>query len=164
MIKLLNICGKSKYKDEGAIKGIISYVAKGGDKSKAPYTYGVMCSGNYEQAIVDFYRTHLLFCKEPLTKIRHFVISPAGVYTAEQLVQWGLQLGDRLNTECFDNGYQMYFAVHIDKPIPHIHFVLNPVSYDNGAGFYCDEKMICNMLEIIMEMTGQEVQYKIKYK
>ena len=58
----------------------------------------------------------------------------------------------------------MDFGIHIDKPIPHIHFALNPISYDNGAGFYCDEKMIGDMLEVIAEITGQEVEYKIKYE
>lgn len=164
MIKLLNICGKDKYKDEQTVENVIKYIAKAGDKSKAPYTYGVMCSGKYEDAIIDFHRTLLLFCKNPLTKIRHFVISPDRVYSQEQLVQWMLQLGDMFNENCFGNGYQMYFAIHVDKPIPHIHFALNPISYDNGAGFYYDEKMMDYMLEVMAEMTQQEVQYKVKYK
>jgi len=163
MIKLLNICGKNKYKDENSINGLITYIAKEGDVSKAPYTYGVMCSGRYEQAIIDFMRMQSLFCKNPLTKIRHFVISPKLVYPLEYLVNWMVQLGDMFNANCFGNCYQMYFAIHVDKPIPHIHFALNPISCDNGIGFYCDEKMISYMLDAIVGVTGQEVQYKIKY-
>ena len=164
MIKLLNVCGKNKYKDEQTVESVMKYVAKEGDKEKAPYTYGVMCSGQYENAVVDFNRTCLLFCKNPLTKIRHFIIAPASVYSLEQLIQWSITFGDMFNEYCFKNGYQMYFGIHIDKPIPHIHFALNPISYDNGAGFYCDEKMIGDMLEVIAEITGQEVEYKIKYE
>lgn len=164
MIKLLNLCGKDKYKDADAIEGVIKYIAKEGDKEKAPYTYGVVCSGMYETAIKDFNRIHSLFCKNPLTKIRHFVIAPANAYSPELLVEWMVQLGDMFDSSCLGNAYQMYFAVHVDRPIPHIHFALNPISYDTGVGFYCDEKMIDHMLEAITEVTEQEVQYAIKYK
>ena len=114
MIKLLNVCGKNKYKDEQTVESVIKYIAKEGDKEKAPYTYGVMCSGQHENAIVDFNRTCLLFCKNPLTKIRHFIIAPASIYSLEQLIQWSITFGD--------------------------------------------------MLEVIAEITGQEVEYKIKYE
>ena len=162
MIKLLNLYGKDKYKDEKAIEDVIKYMAKEGDKSKAPYTYGVMCSGNYEQAAVDFQRTQELYNKEPSTKIRHFVIRPEAVYPEELLKKWMLQLGDMFNAASMGNEYQMFFAVHVDRKVPHIHFALNPVSYENGAGFYCDDEIMHNMGEIIAEMTNQEVQFMNK--
>lgn len=164
MIKLLNYCGKNKYKDEESISDVLKYIAKEGDTSKAPYTYGVMCNGSYEQAAIDFDRTQTLFNKEPATKIRHFAICPKETYSVDVLKQWMLQMGEMFSEQCFGNEYQLYFGVHVGGRSPHIHFALNPVSYDNGKVFYCDEEIISNMMTTIAEMTNQEVSYKLKYE
>ncbi len=74
-----------------------------------------------------------------------------------------IQLGDLFDEECLGNEYQMFFGIHVDKQNPHIHFALNPISYENGKGFYCDDKIIDNMMEMIAEVTNQEVGYKLKY-
>lgn len=163
MMMLLNYFGKNKYKDEESVSNVLKYIAKEGDKSKAPYTYGVMCSGNYEQASVDFNRTQELYDKEPATKIRHFAISPNGTCSVDELKEWMIQLGELFDAQCLGNEYQMFFGIHVDKQNPHIHFALNPISYENGKGFYCDDKVIGNMMTMIAEVTNQEVGYKLKY-
>ncbi|MBQ8799669.1 MAG: relaxase/mobilization nuclease domain-containing protein [Lachnospiraceae bacterium] len=164
MMMLLNYCGKNKYKDEESIGSVLKYIAKEGDTNKAPYTYGVMCSGNYEQAAIDFDRTQELYNKEPATKVRHFAISPKGTYSVDVLKEWMVQLGDLFDAQCLGNEYQIYFGIHTGGRSPHIHFALNPISCENGKGLYFDEDIIANMMTIISDLTNQEVGYKVKYE
>lgn len=163
MMMLLNYCGKNKYKDEESVSNVLKYIAKEGDASKAPYTYGVMCSGNYEQATVDFDRTQELYAKDPVTKIRHFAISPRGTCSVDELKEWMIQLGELFDAQCLGNEYQIFFGIHTDKQNPHIHFAVNPISYEDGKGFYVNNEIIDNMMARIAEVTNQEVGYMLKY-
>ncbi|MGN0620805.1 MAG: relaxase/mobilization nuclease domain-containing protein [Porcipelethomonas sp.] len=57
--------------------------------------------------------------------------------------------------EKFFQGYEVLFAVHIDKPHPHAHFLIGNCHTETGKAFRRNEKDLYNMCEYLGEQCQQ---------
>ena len=77
----------------------------------------------------QFYATQILYNKFNGDKLIHMIISfsPEPEIIEETAMGIGNLIADIIGRE-----YQLVFGVHVNSLNPHIHFIINPVSYING--------------------------------
>jgi len=128
ILKVLN--GKDKYHDDNAREDVISYIL---NRNKTPHSY-------YQGFMVDFTDIHgsmtkvaEKFGKTSGVKLRHFLIAfeENEKINAMKAYEIGKQIADYFIYE-----YQTVFAVHEDTKHPHIHIVINSISYVDGHRYY----------------------------
>ena len=122
-----------KYHDSDALCDVISYCllpAKTPSKLVGGFGVDVMCAVEQMELLALAYR------KDSGVRLRHFVLS----FQAKERIDKQRAFFLAQNIAMFYGGmYQIIFAVHEDTARPHIHFVMNTVSYIDGRKYAGDK-------------------------
>lgn len=106
-----------------------------------------------EDMIMQFKAIKELFHKEDGKQVRHFVLS----FSPYQLMEYeNLFIMARLIAGYYAENYQIVYSVHEDSVCPHIHFVMNTVSFRNGLKFdegYSDYYAFMNHIAIVTNLS-----------
>lgn len=127
---------KNKYTDDDAVRSVLQY-CQNTDKT-AGYIGGWAINPS------NAYTEMILFSKAANQykgkRLRHYIIAfrPETIKSPKQLYELAKDI-----TEFYADDYQIVFALHFDKPHPHIHIVFNMINYrtlsrypDKKAEFY----------------------------
>ncbi len=129
---------RGKYQNKDAVEKTIRYITgnNGASKNKVLSVggYGVDYE-NYQNAIEQFQITKSIYHKEDKRQVVHMVVSFDGekekVLQKSDIEELGYQIGRLLSKE----SYQAVWAVHGNTDHPHIHYIINSVSYINGSKY-----------------------------
>ncbi len=121
-----------QYNDPQCVGNLINYIMR--DKSFTDRYERNTYSGSpniydLNNAAAEFMTIKKCYGKANGRQLRHIVISPdpKDLFTAGMLYEFALYV-----CEYYSSQYQICFSVHTDKKIPHLHIVMNTVSYVNG--------------------------------
>lgn len=116
---------RKKFFDEKAYCDTIDYITQHG---QAPYTGGANIS-SLENAATEMKETAIAFGKNSGKRVRHSVLSFSEFeqVTPEQADKFGKQI-----IQYYAPEYQIVYAVHMNTAHPHIHFIMNQISYLDG--------------------------------
>ena len=111
----------------------INYIRQDGH---APYV-GMVNLSSMETAAAEIQATAASFEKDSGKRLRHSVLSfhESEHVTPEQAHAYGQQIVQYYALE-----YQMAYSVHMNTENPHIHFVMNQVSYVDGHRYRGQKK------------------------
>jgi len=114
-----------KFFDENSYIYAINYIRQGGNN---PYV-GMVNLTSIETAAAEMQATAASFEKDSGKRLRHTVLSfhESEHVTSELAYAYAQQIIQHYAPE-----YQMVFAVHTNTENPHIHFVMNQISYVDG--------------------------------
>lgn len=117
-----------KFFDENSYVDAIHYIRQDG---KAPYVGGANIT-SIETAAAEMQATAASFGKDSGKRLRHSVLSfdKSEHVTPEQAHAYGQQI-----IQHYAPKYQIAYAVHTNTENPHIHFVMNQVSYVDGSRY-----------------------------
>lgn len=135
---------KNKYRNKNALPKVINYI---NDEEKTPHNIKGALGCNYHNSkstINDMRNVQKHFRNEKGKKIIHFIIS----FSKEE--QEHIQIDDFLTigyqiAQYFPNEYQIFFALHENTENYHIHFGMNPVSYETGKKYHWQKKDSYNL-------------------
>ena len=132
---------QSKYTDEGCYKTLVEYVLNP-EKTKG-------CAGgwavNLSCADIEMRLLAKCFHQEHGTRLRHWIVS----FSYEELVSLEEQTRQPCQnilfriayalTAYYKDRYQIIFGIHwVNETSPHIHILMNTVSYMDGRKFHSD--------------------------
>ena len=131
-----------KINNKHSFKRTLNYVGRdhaiqNGEKKPAAYTSGILCSGDTQEAVQDFWLIQKTYNKTGGKRSAVEIIQsyPAGEkVTPAQVHQLGFELAEELGKlPCFKN-HQMFLATHIDQKHGnlHNHLVVNAVNIETG--------------------------------
>lgn len=120
---------EKKYHDTDAIQDVIAYVL---NPAKTHPSYIGGFSVNPQMAAAQFEIVARVNGKAFGIRLRHMVLSfePGEPVSKDLAKQIAYQVAAYYGDE-----YQIIYAVHLDKPHLHIHFVMNTVSYRTGTKY-----------------------------
>lgn len=120
---------ESKYTDDNAYEDVIGYCL---NRSKASKSLVGGVGLNLAYAPDQMRYVARLFNKDSGIRLTHFVIS----FNKKEHIntETAFNIAKKV-ADCIGSRYQILFAVHEDKVIPHIHFVFNNVSYIDGMKY-----------------------------
>ena len=127
---------QEKYHDDAALRSVMDYVCH--PKKVALIGGWGVDPGN---AIYEMGLLSRLYHKDSGVRLRHWTVDfqTSDIYRLEQRMGcdqvtavW--RLAYEL-TAYYADRYQVFFAVHTDKPLPHIHVVMNTVSHVDGSKY-----------------------------
>lgn len=123
--KVIGIGQSGKFFDENSYQDAISYIA---NPSKAAYVGGAGVT-SIATAAQEMAQTAALFGKTSGKKLRHSVLSFSEneAVTPEMANNFAQKIIQYYTLE-----YQIVYAVHTNKKSPHIHFVMNHISFIDG--------------------------------
>lgn len=135
---------KVEYKSLGSVKRLIHYIYRE-DKTLEHLKGGVYC--NPDSAFDEFVLTKSIYNKCPKTEgeitenrqAMHLVQSFKKGEVTPELVK---QIADEFVTHNEFNGFQIAYAVHIDKAHIHTHFVINTINYEDGYSWHKGREII----------------------
>ena len=122
-----------KFFDDNSYHDAIRYIRQDGH---APYV-GMVNLSSMETAAAEMQATAASFEKDSGKRLRHSVLSfdTSEHVTPEQAHTYGHQI-----IQYYAPKYQMAYAVHMNTENPHIHFVMNQVSYVDGHRYRGQKK------------------------
>lgn len=122
-----------KFFDDHSYRDAINYIRQDGH---TPYA-GVVNLTSMETAAAEMQATAASFGKDSGKRLRHTVLSfyESEHVTPEQAYAYGQQIIHYYAPE-----YQMAYAVHTNTENPHIHFVMNQISYVDGHRYRGQKK------------------------
>lgn len=131
-----------KISNKRSFKQTLNYIGRDhatpdGEKKPAAYTSGILCSGDTQEAVQDFWLIQKTYNKTGGKRSAVEIIQsyPAGEkVTPAQVHQLGFELAEELGKlPCF-SGYQMFLATHTDQRNGnmHNHLAINAVNLDTG--------------------------------
>lgn len=131
-----------KINNKHSFKRTLNYVGRdhaiqNGEKKPAAYTSGILCSGDTQEAVQDFWLTQKTYNKTGGKRSAVEIIQsyPNGEkVTAEQVHQLGLELAEEIGKLPYFSGYQMFLATHTDQRNGnmHNHLAINAVNLETG--------------------------------
>lgn len=130
-----------KYQDDAARDDVVNYCMQ---SNKAPSSYMGSCGVSLSQPAYEMQRIAEAYGKDCGLRLRHTVLSFSGEEKRKlgrfkkgvlgQLYRIGLYA-----LQYYKDKYQMLFVIHEDTVHYHIHFVMNTVSYVDGAKYRGDK-------------------------
>lgn len=129
---------KVEYKSLGSVKRLINYIYRE-DKTLEHLKGGVYC--NPDSAFDEFVLTKSIYNKCPktegeITKNRQAMHLVQSFKKGEVTHELAKKIADEFVTHNEFNGFQIAYAVHIDKAHIHTHFVINTVNYETGYNWH----------------------------
>lgn len=143
MATLKTANGKCKYFDSEAKHDVITYVL---NPYKSPHGYRGYAKVNPQDPIESMMEVSEKFGKSTGVQLRHFIIS---------FSSYGVNDYDVVNKIAqaalwyFGREYQGIYAVHEKPQNPHIHIVINSVSYVDGHRYYGTKKEFYDMMKYL---------------
>ena len=123
------VAGYGKYQDSQAIPDLIAYITR---KDKTPNEWIGGVEVDMDDIAGSMMRVSNSFNKNSRIRLHHFIIS----FHPKEFRSIGMLLGVALDIcRYIGQEYQIVYAIHEDTFFPHIHFVLNAVSYVNGERY-----------------------------
>lgn len=125
---------KITYKSLGSVKRLINYIYRD-DKTLEHLKGGVYC--NPDTAYDEFLLTKSMYNKCPkiegeITKNRQAIHLVQSFAPGEGTPELAKKIADEFVQHAEFKGFQIAYAVHIDKAHLHTHFVINTVNYEDG--------------------------------
>lgn len=127
---------EGKYKDDRAIWDVTQYIC---NPEKEPLIGG--WAVDPRNAVYEMELLSRLYHKNSGIRLRHWTVDflDSDIRRLEQCMGCGknlavYRLGYEL-TAYFADRYQVVFSVHTDKALPHLHAVMNSVSYVDGSKY-----------------------------
>lgn len=122
-----------KFFDDNSYIDAINYIRQDGNN---PYV-GVVNLTSMETAAAEMQATAASFGKDSGKRLRHTVLSfhESEHVTPKQAHAYGQQI-----IQHYADEYQMAYAVHTNTENPHIHFVMNQISYVDGSRYRGQKK------------------------
>lgn len=120
---ILKIKNHSYYGEE-TLENVVNYALRSG-------RYGGLAV-DPEHAVFQMQKVKVLWHKTEGRQVRHFILSFAEneILSHADAMEYGYRI-----CQYFGERFQIVFALHTDNDLPHLHFVLNTVSYVDGAMF-----------------------------
>jgi len=125
---------KVEYKSLGSVKRLINYIYRE-DKTLEHLKGGVYC--NPDSAYDEFVLNKTVYNKCPktegeITKNRQAIHLVQSFKIGEVTAELAKQIADEFVTHNEFKGFQIAYAVHIDKAHIHTHFAINTINYEDG--------------------------------
>lgn len=139
-----------KFFDANSYHDAIRYISQNGT---APYVGGANIT-SMETAATEMKATATAFGKDSGKRLRHSVVSfdqSEGI-TPEQAHAYGQQI-----IQYYAPEYQIAYAVHTNTENPHIHLVMNQVSYVDGHRYRGDKADYYSFKRHIQSVTHRPV-------
>lgn len=135
---------KVEYKSLGSVKRLINYIYRK-DKTLEHLKGGVYC--NPDSAYDEFVLTKSVYNKSPklegeITKNRQAMHLVQSFKKGEVTPELAKQIADEFVTHNEFAGFQIAYAVHIDKAHIHTHFVINTINYEDGYSWHKGTEII----------------------
>lgn len=151
ILKIINNHSKSPK----ALKNIISYVLKESKtEDNLRYLHGEYRADQIspKEVFQDFMRVKKLFQKEDGRMYQHGTVSwhEDEAISYEKALSFGIELLEKLYPY-----HQVALAVHTDRNHPHIHFVVNSVSYVDGSMLHWSKKDLLKAKEESDRLCGK---------
>lgn len=126
--------GHRKYHDDVALDTVIDYCL---NPDKTPHGFVGAYGVNQHQAAFEMELLAEAFGKNRGLRLRHFILSfsPQEAQVLGEHVYETLDEVARVVAGYYASDYQIIYAVHENTENPHIHFVMNTVSYINGKKY-----------------------------
>lgn len=143
MAKIKTANEKGKYRDLESKDDVIGYVL---NPYKTPHHYCGYVMVNPNNIAGSMMAVSSNFHKENGVQIRHFILS----FDPKELS--GFRIADEigyLTMRFFGKEYQTIYAVHEKPDNPHIHIVINSVSYVDGHRYYGTRKEFYDMMNYL---------------
>lgn len=122
-----------KYQDEATRDTVLQYI---GQPQKIQHGLVGGLAVNFETAALEINRLARCFGQNHGIRLRHWIIS---LYPNE-LTLPEIAAFARQACAFYAGKYQIVYAVHEDVPHPHIHFVMNYISYLDGSRYRGDKQ------------------------
>ena len=158
-LKVIHCTGK--YQDDDAMTNVIHYITQ---PSKTPSkligTYGA----DMDDLAGSMIAVAESFDKNSHTRLRHFVLSfrPGELDSTDTAYYICVNIAYLIGQE-----YQVVFAFHEDTDHPHIHFVVNSISYVDGhryRGTHEDYKNLIRCVASVLDQFNLGPVIPVKYK
>ena len=149
--------GKGKYYDAESKEQVLKYVLNPYKMTHGYYgAYGVdTCDivGSMNEVSKRFGKTEGV-------QLRHFILSfdDREVLSFKVVNEIAMKIAYRLGKE-----FQLIYAVHETQEHPHIHFVMNSVSYVDGHRYYGTKKEHHAMMDSIRRVLREYCIKELKY-
>lgn len=127
-VKMIN----HKYDDPYCLENVINYICMP-DKTPSGFIGGIgVITASVDDIILQFKTIKEIYNKEDGKQLYHYTVSMAYEYDGcyEALYKIGFTIAGYYADE-----YQVVYAVHEDTYNPHLHLVINSVSYIDGMKF-----------------------------
>ncbi len=148
---------KGKYRDEESKEDVIQYIL---NPFKMPHNF---CGGLGVDPICPSESMELVseqFGKEKGVQLRHFIIA----FAPKELPSMSAanQIAQRI-VRFLGQEYQTVYAVHENPDCPHIHIVMNSVSYIDGHRYYGTRREFFQMKNVIQNAMREHGIRVLKY-
>lgn len=133
-----NQTGVPKYHDDSALEDVISYCIQ---PNKTPHGFVGGFGVNLNQPAFEMERLAKAYGKKSGLRLRHMILS----FSREETKRFRKRALDNLKkiadyaAQYYGIEYQIIYAIHEDTDHYHIHFVMNTVSFRNGAKYRGDK-------------------------
>lgn len=135
--------GKGKYRDIEAKEYVTTYIL---NPYKMPHNYWGLWRTDPRNIAGSMMNVSHKFGKENGVQLRHFIIS----FSTYELKDFSIanEIG-HLVMRFFGREYQTVYAVHEKADNPHIHIIINSVSYIDGHRYYGTRKEFYDMMRYL---------------
>ena len=152
LIKVIN--KKDKYKDDNTYDNIVEYCI---NREKCIHNYISVRNLDRNNIAKDMNELAAKFGKNKGTRIRHIVVSfskkdHASIDIVNTIAEWAC--------DYYEDNYQIFSAVHENKPSLHFHLVFNTVNINNGKKFKGKKKDYYDFL-YFMRLAAREYRMKL---
>ena len=126
--------GLPKYHDDEALEMVISYCQ---DTAKTGGQYIGGFGVNVAQAAYEMNLLAWTYGANKGLRLRHWILA----FSSDKVKQFGSNVYPMLDhiarqaAAYYGSQYQIIYAIHMDRDHPHIHFVMNTVSFEDGKKY-----------------------------
>lgn len=152
--------GHRKYHDDAALDTVIDYCLK---PAKTPHGFIGAYGVNLHQAAFEMELLAEVFGKNRGLRLRHFILSfsPTEAQSLGERVYETLDEVARVVAGYYARNYQIIYAVHENSENPHIHFVMNTVSYTNGRKYGGKKRDYYQFLDYIRTYLHRRFRFRL---
>lgn len=152
--------GHKKYRDGQALHAVIRYCL---NPMKTPSGIVGGMGVDVDQAAFEMERISSAYGREFGVRLRHFMLS----FSQDEVLAMGscdLEIMKEIAEFvacCYGHSHQIIYALHEDTETPHLHFVMNAVSYLDGRKFSFDFRDQRNLQDVLGKYLMETHGFKL---
>lgn len=147
-MSIFQVIASKRYSTINSLQEILTYVTRV-TGTRSALIYGAYVSPFNPFAQMEYVKG--VFAQEDGKTFYHYVFNPDADIDLNTAYLMGIDMANAIAN--FGGKFQVIMAVHVDKELPHCHFVANNIDFETGARFDLNKKNLYDLKTLLSSIA-----------